>query len=93
MTAASGSEVLQQCGMHEANMDADGMPELLEDEVFSKTFDEVSLVIGGEHDLGQGKLHLTSMCALEPAQRASFHVDLHRLACCMRTCIAACLLR
>jgi hypothetical protein len=63
MTVATTDNVLEQCGLHPVALQSDGLPALGSDEVFKKTFDRVSLVAGGSHDLGEGQLHFSSMCA------------------------------
>jgi hypothetical protein len=55
--------------METVALDATGMPELQVDEVFKQTFHRVSLICGGEHDLGCGQLHTTSSCAAVPKPR------------------------
>ena len=62
MTVPSSADVLRHCGLSDAEVEDTGMPVLTApDEEFKKTFDKVSLIAGGEHDLGQGLLHFTNM--------------------------------
>jgi hypothetical protein len=62
MTVASLDVIMSHCGLCEAELDSEGLPELSADEEFKKTFESVSLIAGGEHDLGSGLLHFTNRC-------------------------------
>lgn len=63
MTVAfSFDSVIQDNGMQLVGTDADGMPELQEEETFQSSFQETSLVAGG-NDLGAGSVHTSTRCA------------------------------
>lgn len=63
MTVPPSADVLRHCGLTDAEVHDTGMPVLMSsDEEFKKTFDNVSLIAGGEHDMGLGQLHFTNQC-------------------------------
>jgi hypothetical protein len=64
MTVHSESVNLQSYGLSSAQADEEGVPVLADDEQLRRTFDNVSLVVGGEHDLGPGTLQITNLCVI-----------------------------
>ena len=54
--------VIQDNGMALVGTDAEGMPQLQEEEQFQATFADTSLVAGG-NDLGPGTVHTSTRCA------------------------------
>jgi hypothetical protein len=63
MTVHSESSNLLNCGLSSTQLDENGIPSLANGEELKRTFDNVSLVVGGENDLGPGTLHLTNSYA------------------------------
>lgn len=60
--AVSFDSVIQDNGMAVVGTDAEGMPQLQEEEQFQSTFADTSLVAGG-NDLGPGAVHTSTRCA------------------------------
>lgn len=58
--------VIEDNGLQLVATDADGMPQLPEEEQFQSTFQDTSLVAGG-NDLGLGSIHTSTRCA-QPSQ-------------------------
>jgi hypothetical protein len=83
MTIAALPEVLQRCGLGQVALSSDGLPSLGHGEEFKKTFDKVSLVLGGTHDSGEGQLHFTNLCVSTLCQRctATELCGIYLLAC------------
>lgn len=62
MTVDAFESIILGNGMELAEKGDDGLPQLPEDEVFESTFEQTSLVIGSDHDLGPGSVHTTTRC-------------------------------
>lgn len=57
MVQETVSELLSRHGMFLGDLDDQGMPQLDGEDEFHSTYQQISLVVGHDHDLGIGTLH------------------------------------